>query len=222
MKKNKNFIVTIVIISCIIMGVVDAIIQPNYFIKSFIKLLLFLLLPSIYFLKVDKTELVRLLKIDFKGIVVNILLGIIIYVIIVGGYFVLRNVIDLSNVTTSLTKNIGVNKNNFIFVALYISFINSFVEEFFFRGFAFLILMKLTKKVNAYIFSSICFALYHVAMMIGWFDIKVFMLALIGTFVGGLIFNYLNYKHKNIYASWTVHMFANFAINTIGFILFSV
>ena len=33
---------------------------------------------------------------------------------------------------------------------------------------------------------------------------------------------YLNEVNDNIYSSWFVHMFCNFAINTIGFILFGV
>ena len=58
-------------------------------------------------------------------------------------------------------------------------------------------------------------------MMIGWFNIIVIILAIIGLFVGGLIFNYFNEKYNNIYLSWIVHMFAIFAINTIGIILFN-
>lgn len=58
-------------------------------------------------------------------------------------------------------------------------------------------------------------------MMIGWFDITVFVLTLSALFIGGLIFNYLNEKFESIYISWLIHMFANFAINTIGFILFN-
>lgn len=57
-------------------------------------------------------------------------------------------------------------------------------------------------------------------MMKGWFSIYLYIITLIGLFIGGLIFNYLNEKNENIYSSWLVHMFANFAINTIGFILF--
>ena len=66
------------------------------------------------------------------------------------------------------------------------------------------------------------FALYHIAMMTGWFSIWVFAIALLGLFLGGLIFNYLNEKSDNIYTSWFVHMSANFAINTIGFMLFGI
>ena len=56
-------------------------------------------------------------------------------------------------------------------------------------------------------------------------DLKNYMLGFlpsVGLIVGGLIFNALNDKFGNIYPSWLTHMAANFAINTIGFILFGV
>ena len=74
----------------------------------------------------------------------------------------------------------------------------------------------------AYCFSSVLFAAYHIAMMIGWFDWPVVLLSMLGLVVGGVIFNFVNEKYNNIYISWLVHMFANFATNTIGFILFNV
>ena len=50
----------------------------------------------------------------------------------------------------------------------------------------------------------------------------IIMVSAGGLIVGGCIFNYLNEKNDNIYPSWFVHMFANFAINTVGFILFGI
>lgn len=108
------------------------------------------------------------------------------------------------------------------FVSLYISFVNSMLEEFFFRGFAFLTLKRLTGRKFAYIFSASVFAIYHIAMMTGWFGPLVFLIIMAGLFSGGLIFDYLNEKSSSVYPSWIVHMFANFAINTVGFILFGI
>ena len=68
---------------------------------------------------------------------------------------------------------------------------------------------------------SAIFALYHIAMMIGWFGVPVILISLLGLFVGGMIFNRFDENNENIYLSWLVHMFANFATNTIGFILFA-
>ena len=145
-----------------------------------------------------------------------------VYSIILIGYFVSRGFIDFSKVTSNLTSGMGINANNFVYVSLYISLMNSFLEEFFFRGFGFITLKKYSSRLLAYAFSSSLFALYHVGMLIGMFDFGAISLILVGLIVGGCIFNYLNEANDNIYPSWFVHMFANFAINTVGFILFGI
>ena len=221
-KKRLSAIILIVAICCAAMAVVDGIIQPDYMIKSAIKLVLFLLLPLGYSIFDKNLNLKTLFIPNKKGLLTAAALCIPLYIIIVGAYLLLKDVFDFSAVTTALTGNIGVTRDNFVFVALYISFINSLLEEFFFRGFAFLTLSKISSRKFAYIFSSATFALYHIAMMTGWFSVGVFIIALAGLFAGGLIFNLLNEKSGNIYTSWFVHMFANFAINTIGFMLFNI
>ena len=221
MKSQRYKIIAITVFACICMGVVDAVIQPGYAVKSAIKIALFLLLPIIYSLFNKKSNLKRLFIPNKSGFLLALLLGLGVFGVIVGAFFLFRNVFDFSALTASLTSTTGVNKENFIFVALYISFANSLLEEFFFRGFAFLTLKEVSNRKLAYVLSSALFALYHVAMMIGWFALPVFLLAVLGLFLGGVIFNFFNEKYNNIYLSWFIHMFANFATNTIGFILFN-
>ncbi|MBR1969898.1 MAG: CPBP family intramembrane metalloprotease [Clostridia bacterium] len=204
------------------MGIVDAVIMPGYAVKSLIKIILFLLLPVIYGAVNKECNIKKLIKPDKKGLGIAVLLGFGVYVVVLGAYFLFRNVFDFSALTTSLNETTGVNKSNFLWVALYISFINSLLEEFFFRGFSFITLKNYTSRRFAYIFSSLAFSLYHIAMMIGWFGIPVILISLAGLFAGGMIFNKFDEKNENIYLSWLVHMFANFATNTIGFILFAV
>ena len=223
MKNKKTYILCLTIIFfCVIMAFVDGIFKADYFVKSAIKLVLFMLFPLLYS-KFDKSLSIKsLFKVNKKSFKTIPFLCIALYVIILGGYYLLKGVFDFSNITKSLTANIGVSKENFIFVSLYISFVNSLLEEFFFRGFAFLNLVKINGRKFAYIFSALIFSLYHVAMMIGWFSLPLFALVLAGLFIGGVIFNFLNEKSESIYPSWLVHMSANFAINTIGFILFGI
>lgn len=219
---KKFQIPVLVAITCIIMAIVDAVIQPGYAVKSLIKIILFLLIPIFYGLFNKEVNIKKLIIPNKSGIVTAISLGAAVYVTILGAYFIFRNVFDFSALTTSLGETTGVNKSNFIWVAIYISFINSLLEEFFFRGFSFITLKKFTTRKFAYIFSSLSFALYHIAMMIGWFGIPVIFISLLGLFAGGLIFNKFDEKNENIYRSWLTHMFANFATNTIGFILFAM
>ena len=218
---KKIQIPILVLIACVVMGIVDAVIQPGYAIKSAIKIVMFLLIPVSYGVFNKEVDIKRLIKLDKKGFVVALALGLSVYAIILGAYFAFRNIFDFSALTTSLNETTGVNKSNFVWVAFYISFVNSLLEEFFFRGFSFVTLKKLTSRRFAYIFSSLTFALYHIAMMIGWFGIPVILISLLGLFVGGVIFNRFDERSESIYLSWLVHMFANFATNTIGFILFA-
>ena len=223
MLNKKKTIILIVIVGCLIMGFIDAVIKPEYLVKSFIKITLFSIMPIIYSIYNKELNLSSSFKIKSKKeVIIALLSGAAIFSFILGSYFIIGNFFDFSNVVSSLSENVGVNNSNFIFVAIYISFVNSLLEEFFFRGFAFLKLKEVSNRRFAYIFSALAFALYHVAMMIGWFDIILFILNIVGLFIGGLIFNYFNEKYKNIYVTWLIHMFANFSINYIGLILFNI
>ncbi len=225
MKNNTTratLMICLITVFCILMAVIDGMIKADYFTKSIVKFVMFLILPFIYSVFDKNINFKELFIPDKNGIKLAIFLGAFVYIVILGGYFLLKDIFDFSNITDSLTKNIGVTGNNFIFVSLYISFVNSFLEEFFFRGFAFITLKRIIGRKFAYLFSSFVFAVYHIAMMIGWFSIEVFVIVMAGLFAGGLVFNYLNEKSLTLYPSYFVHMFANFAINTIGFILFGI
>ena len=220
--KKKRLIVAIVLLACLCMGLVDALWQPAYFIKSLVKIGLFLLLPALYGLYDREFRVKSLFAPDKRGLGLALLLGGAVYGVVVGAYFLFRGIFDFSAVASSVTDAVGVSRDNFIPVAIYISFANSLLEEFFFRGFAFFTLKPLTGRKFAYGFSALAFAVYHTAMMLGWWDWWLFALALAGLFVGGLLFDFLNEKTQTILPSWMVHMFANFAINTVGCILFGI
>lgn len=221
-RKNWVSIILIVVFSCVIMGYVDAVLKPDYAVKSIIKIMLFLTLPALYAYFSREISFRALFKFDKKSLKFAMLLGIGVFIFILGSYFLIGPYFDFTQVTGALQNNMGVNAGNFVFVAIYISIINSLLEEFFFRGFAFLTLKKLAGRRLAYLFSAGAFAVYHIAMMTSWFTIPLFVLLIASLFVAGVLFNWLNERNGNIYASWMVHMCANLAINTIGFILFGI
>ncbi|MDO4608765.1 MAG: CPBP family intramembrane metalloprotease, partial [Clostridia bacterium] len=130
MKKQSIFIIISVTVLSVVMNIVDLFIKPQYFVKSIIKIMLFLVVPIIYFLinRQDLPRFKRLFKPNKKSVLQSLILGLICYGGIVDGYLLLKDFIDFSNITKSLTADIGVNSGNFVFVALYISFVNSFLE----------------------------------------------------------------------------------------------
>ncbi len=223
-KYRKLYIILSVVILTLLMNLVDVFITPPYVVKSLIKVTLFLAVPLVYFL-VNRDEvgaLGRLFRFRARDFMPALGLGLILFSVILGAYLLLRDTFDFSGITASLTGDSGITAENFLWVALYISFCNSFLEEFFFRGYAFITLKGHTGRIFAYLFSAFLFSFYHVGMTIGWLHPVVFILELVGLAVGGGIFNYLNERTGTVYPSWVVHMFCNFGINTIGFLLFGM
>ncbi len=195
------------------------VIRPGYVIKTMIKAPLFFFVPVIYSIYDKSFKPFNAVRLNFKGVKLGLALGIGIYLCIMLFYVIANPVISLNSIKLSLENNLGINKTNFFAIAFYVCIVNSFLEEWFFRGFIFTIFNEKSRKI-AYIVSSLSFGIYHIAIMDGMFNIFLLFTVLLGLFIGGTIFNYLNEKTSNIFASWFCHMFANFAMNTIGFILF--
>lgn len=216
--KKPLWLIVTVVISCIAMAIIETVIEPAYSVKSVLKIVFFLLIP-IALIKLQKEKVFdESFLLNAKNVLNLSLLGIIIYAIIMAAFFLTKGVFDYSALVNSLSSDQNVSPKSFIWVALYISFCNSLLEEFLFRFVSFIRLSEYTGKKFAYIFSSGMFALYHIAMVGGSFPVPLMLLALAGLFIGGLIFNYVDAKSKSIYNSWIIHMFADFAIMTIWYI----
>lgn len=222
-KKQSLYIILAVTLLSLAVTLIDAFIAPAYFVKVLFKVIFFLLIPMSYFFffKSEKEGFKKLFRFQKQTMPKALLFGVAIYAVILGGYFLTRNYFDYSGIVSSIGK-MGIDGDNFLYVSIYIALINSFLEEFFFRGFGFITLSAHTGKRFAYIFSSALFAVYHAGMMRGMFELPILILVFVGLFIGGCIFNYLNGSSENIYTSWAAHMFANFAINTVGFIVLGV
>ncbi len=216
--KKALWLISTVIISCIAMAIIETIIEPAYFIKSLLKIMLFLFVPIIFI----KMQREKVFDDSFSLNKTSILklsgLGLIIYAIIMVAFVLTKGIFSYPSLVNSLSADQNVSQNSFIWVAVYISFCNSLLEEFLFRFIAFIKLSEYTTKNIAYIFSSCMFALYHVAMVGSSFPLPLLLLALVGLTIGGAIFNYVDDKSRNIYNSWIIHMFADFAIMTIWYI----
>ena len=217
-KTNTYGIIFLVLVCCGIMAFVETVIEPAYAVKSAAKAVVFLLFPFLF----SKAARIKLFDhsfvLDKKDIIKLLSLGALIYAIIFGGYWLTTSIFDYASLVRSLSADQKVGNDSFLGVALYISFGNSFLEEFLFRYVSFLQLSKYTARKTAYLFSSTAFALYHIAMLAASFPLPLLLLVLIGLTAGGLIFDYVDETDGTIYNSWIIHMFADFAIMTIWYL----
>ena len=207
-----------VIVICLVMAIIETVIEPAYFAKSILKIIFFLVIPIVFLKRKKEKVFADSFALNKKSVLKLLGLGLIIYVVIMAAFFLTKGIFDYNSLVNSLSADQNVSQNSFIGVALYISFCNSLLEEFLFRFITFIKLSECTSKKVSYIFSSGMFALYHIAMIGGSFPLPLLLLALAGLMVGGAICDFVDDKNKNIYNSWIIHMFADFAIMTIWYI----
>ena len=222
MKKKAISIVSMVLCCCVAMALVESVLGATYWVKSGVKIVLFLLAPLIY-ASCNKGDfkIKSLFASNKKGIVFSLVLGLSVFFMIIGGYFTLNSHVDFSQITVSLGENAGITQSNFLWVFLYISLFNSLLEEFFFRGFSFLTLKDSISGGRAYVFSGLAFSLYHISMMVGWFHWGFLTLIVVGLFFVGVLFDYIDNMFHSIYPSWIIHICANLAINCVALFLFA-
>ena len=213
-----NKIIVWVIAGISLISLVD-LTKADYVLKAVLKVTVFFAIPFAFNFK-DHYKPIRNF-LTFKGVSLkpSIITGILLYLVILSTYLIVGSFVDFSAITIIMKKTIGANLTLFIFVSVYISLINSFIEELFFRGFAFINLKKYTSHRFAMIFSSLAFALYHITLIYGLFPLPLYLLSLCAITFSGLLFNLFDDRENSIYPSWIIHGFANLAFNTIGVIL---
>lgn len=223
---NKRFvsgIIALALISTVALFIIEQVFQASYLVKTLAKMGFFLFLPLLYIKYIIKQPILQFLNLksfDLKNLRLGFLLGLLSMGIVIGTFVVLQAFIDTGAIVNDLETRMKVTPEIFIYIAIYITFGNSLLEEFYFRGFIFLNLYKTKYKALAYLFSSLLFAFYHVAIFATWFNIWLILLALFGLFIVGLVFNWLNTKSENFLNSWILHILADVGVMLIGFYLF--
>lgn len=218
-RKRGRGMVFVLVVVCLLMFAIDSYVGVEYPARAVAKGVLFVLVPGFFAMRHRGFWLRSVLSFSQEGrreLSRALFLGLLTYGGILTLAYLLRGQLDLPHIRTLLREDVGVHEGNFVFVALYIALINSFLEEFLFRGFGYLKLREYRGEAFSQGVSAGLFALYHIAIIDGWTSPYLTAAAIAGLFLTGVFFNLLNRRRKNIYASYLVHMFGNFAINTIG------
>lgn len=218
---SKRWIILLVVIGCLLMAIVDGS-RLDYVTKALLKITAFSMIPLIYAKSIGKIKLTKYLRMDPKQGLPALMLGLGLIGLTLGLYFWIGRWFDFSTLSGILDRNFTAGTLNFLPIAFYIAFINSFLEEFFFRAFAYLSLKEVSSQRFANIFSAIAFSLYHVFLMAGLFDWWLYLSAIGLLVVAGWIFNRLDRKSNTLIPSWIFHACANWGLNLIALMLLKV
>ncbi len=218
MISRKWYLMGSVALVCGVMAMVEVFWKAGYPVKSAVKAFL-VLGAALGYACWNPGCLEKLLR--PRGLKPALWLGAGIYGVILGAFFLFRPWLELDSIAGHLLDKEGVSRENFLYVALYISLCNSALEELLFRGLGFLLLREQVGSRFAGVFSAGAFALYHVAILDGWMNWWLWGLCMAGLFLGGLIFSALDAK-GSLLPSWLAHGGANLAINTVGLVMFGL
>lgn len=220
----KKTIILSSLIAVILLYIIEQVLIVDYFVKTGSKLLLFTSIPILFIRLIKKEKLkkaINIEKVELSQIKLGLILGTLAAIVILVSYQIFKPFINFDDIVSDLASK-KITASNFIFIAIYISFINAFLEEFFFRGYIFLNLYEIGEKRLAYLYSSLLFAIYHMAIFKTWFNPALILLALVGLIIIGLVFNYIDTKSKNFLNSYLVHILADLGIVFIGFKLLNI
>ena len=213
----KKIIITNSLLCLFILYMLEQILMTPYIIKTIIKFPMFTLFPFLirhYLLKSKSTIVIK--KSEQRFILVW---SVFIFVLVFTLALALKSFIDIRSISSDFTNRMQLGNRNMVLAAVYTVFINSFIEEYFFRGFIFQNLLKQGWNKTAFILSSTAFAVYHISVFKAWFNPGFMMLILFGLFSGGLIFAYFVKKTESILASWFIHLSADLALIVYGFLV---
>lgn len=197
---------------------VDQILQLSYNAKILVKLVLFAVFPLLYigltgdnFIRTSLHNRAPALRLDWSKA-----LGLAVIAVIVAIFWVTQGKMDVTAITGDFENKYKIEQSQLALYGLYLSFGNSLLEEFFFRGFVFLGLSHLGFRRLGYGVSALLFALYHIANFQTWFHPLLFVLALTALFIGGLILCGLDDRADTFLNGWFVHICADLAIVAVG------
>lgn len=190
---------------------IEQVLEVAYILKTMAKAILFLLIPFLLFRK-NGFPFFRLRQTDRKSMNIAIVSGIAIMGMIVATFIILKPFIDIDALLDDLA-DAGVTSIVFPFVGFYILFGNSLLEEFFFRG---LLPSFLDRPLLRLLLPSFFFAIYHIAIFLPWFSTPILLLAVVGLWIGGIIFQLVNERSGTILPSWIIHMFADVGVLIVG------
>jgi len=133
-----------------------------------------------------------------------------------GAYWLLGDVLlDKAAIVEKISEQFSVNASTVLIVAPITIFLNSLLEECFYRGFTFGLLAKANKPL-AYLLPATVFTIQHVMFIYHWVTPLPLAMAVVGLFVFALVLQKLYQRADSIVAPWLVHICGDVAMMGIA------
>ena len=228
MNKRKKIIFFIIILTIppiliISSGFLD---KVNYFISSSYKLIFFT--PIFYRMYFQKKKLLESFIEgfnwrNFKKYFLSFLsIGLGLSVIYFLGFLFLSRFIDFNQVLSKIKQFASIDAKNIVYVGIYMIIINSLIEEFFWRGFVFKEINKISNHWSVYLLTAFAFSIYHVAIIYDWISFSLLLVAVFGLTGYSIVKNIVFRMYKDLYGCWLIHAMVDTVQILIAFRIFGL
>ncbi len=147
------------------------------------------------------------------GLATGLLLG---GVIFLTWYFIGESLIDPQFFRSQIEK-VGIgSKGRYLFICLYITLVNSLLEEYVWRWFVFRKCEILMGSKPAVLASGLFFTIHHVFALDAYFNWKLTVLGSLGVFMGGISWSWLYQKYRSVWPGYLSHVIVDAVILGIG------
>lgn len=152
-----------------------------------------------------------------RGLPLAVSLGGLAVLIFWGTYYALGDVLlDRAMIAAKIGHQFNVTPETIFLIAPVTIFFNSLLEEFFYRGFAFGLLVRKHCSIG-YLLPAAVFTLQHVLFIYHWVTPLPFCMAVGGLFVFAVVLQRMYQQADSIVSPWLVHIFGDIAMMGIAF-----
>ena len=181
-----------------------------------------MLVPVLWLLCVERRG-PRIPRWSHRGMLAAHLTGVLIFVSIALGYALVgRHWINADDMRAQVNAG-GLNTPLlYLLGALYWCTINSMLEEYFWRWFIGERLRDVLPRgaagdLASAFFSALLFTAHHIVALAMLVDARTAAASSVGLFIGGFTWSLLYLRHRNIYACWVSHVYADLIIFYLGY-----
>lgn len=172
--------------------------------------------PLLWWLRVDRGRL-SFSPMRKGGVGVGLGSGALIAIAIVASYHLFgERLIDPATVREMAAKNNFDRKEVYLGLVIYLSFVNSLIEEYVWRWFVFIKCERLLKRWLAVIAAGVFFTIHHVLALAAQFGWEVTALASLGVFIGGATWSACYLRYRSVWPGYISHICADLAVFWVG------
>jgi uncharacterized protein len=110
---------------------------------------------------------------------------------------------------------------SFLMMAIYISALHSFLEEYYWRWFVFRKLREFMSLKGSILLSSAAFTLHHIVVINHYspptYKLALTIVASFAVFIAGAVWAYQYERHRNLWVVWISHLLVDSALMYVGY-----